>query len=54
MDIGCTRCPEAGHFELRECPDAYTERAKGCGLYDHSKYDDQREVQTDDKDPLRK
>lgn len=36
-EIGCTRCPAAGHIELKECPDAYTERAPYCGLYNHAK-----------------
>jgi len=31
--IGCTECPYAGHIELKECPDAYTEVSKKCGLY---------------------
>ena len=31
--IGCTECPYAGHIELKECPDAYTEVSEKCGLY---------------------
>ena len=31
---GCSTCPQAGHFELRECPDAYTKIAEKCALYD--------------------
>lgn len=34
-EIGCTQCPYAGHIELKECPDAYTEVSKYCGLYNH-------------------
>lgn len=34
--IGCTRCPYAGHIELKECVDAYTEVSKYCGMYDHN------------------
>jgi len=34
-EIGCTECPYAGHIELKECPDAYTEVSKHCGLYKH-------------------
>ena len=31
---GCSSCPYSGHLELPECPDAYTEKAQHCGLYD--------------------
>jgi hypothetical protein len=34
-EIGCTQCPYAGHIELKECPDAYTEVSQHCGLYNH-------------------
>lgn len=34
-EIGCTQCPYAGHIELKECPDAYTEASQHCGLYKH-------------------
>lgn len=34
-EIGCTQCPYAGHIELKECPDAYTEASKHCRLYNH-------------------
>lgn len=34
-EIGCTKCPYAGHIELKECPDAYTEVSQHCGLYKH-------------------
>lgn len=34
-EIGCTECPYAGHIELKECPDAYTEISQHCGLYKH-------------------
>lgn len=30
---GCTSCPYAGHFELKECPDAYTPISQFCNLY---------------------
>lgn len=30
---GCTSCPYAGHFELKECPDAYTPKSHFCNLY---------------------
>jgi len=33
MEVGCTRCPYAGHIEKKECPDAYTEKANKCNLY---------------------
>lgn len=33
--LGCTECPYAGHIELKECPDAYTEVSDKCGLYKH-------------------
>ena len=36
FEKGCTSCPYAGHFELKECPDAYTDVSKFCGLYDHT------------------
>lgn len=35
-EIGCTQCPYAGHIELKECPDAYTEVSSHCGLYNHN------------------
>jgi len=35
IEEGCTTCPCAGHFELRECPDAYTEKSQYCNLYSH-------------------
>lgn len=35
IPIGCTECPYAGHIELKECPDAYTEVSDKCGLYKH-------------------
>lgn len=34
-EIGCTECPYAGHIELKECPDAYTEVSRWCSLYKH-------------------
>lgn len=34
-EIGCTQCPYAGHIELKECPEAYTEVSQYCGLYNH-------------------
>lgn len=34
-EIGCTGCPYAGHIELKECPDAYTDVSEKCGLYIH-------------------
>lgn len=34
-EIGCTQCPYAGHIELKECPDAYTEVSQHCALYKH-------------------
>ena len=34
-EIGCTQCPYAGHFVLKECPDAYTSVSQYCGLYNH-------------------
>ena len=34
-EIGCTQCPYAGHIELKECSDAYTEVSQYCGLYNH-------------------
>ena len=30
---GCTSCPYAGHFELKECPDAYTPISHFCKYY---------------------
>lgn len=33
--VGCTKCPYVGHFELKECPDAYTDVSEKCGLYNH-------------------
>ena len=30
---GCTSCPYRGSFELRDCPDAYTEVSHLCNLY---------------------
>lgn len=33
---GCTSCPYAGHIEIKECPDAYTDIAKKCNLYDRT------------------
>ncbi len=35
QEFGCTKCPYAGHIELKECPDAYTEVSKYCSLYNH-------------------
>lgn len=35
--FGCTRCPYAGHIELKECLDAYTDKAPKCSLYDKHK-----------------
>lgn len=35
FEKGCTTCPYAGHIELKECPDAYTEVSEKCGLYNH-------------------
>ena len=32
---GCSTCPYAGHFDLKECPNAYTEKSKECGNYNH-------------------
>lgn len=32
---GCSACPNSGHFELKECPDAYTEVSQYCGMFDH-------------------
>ena len=32
---GCTTCPYAGHIDLKECPNAYTEKSKECGNYNH-------------------
>ncbi|SFU94544.1 hypothetical protein [Butyrivibrio sp. M55] len=40
MKIGCTRCPHAGHIELKECVDAYTEVAEHCGAYNHNELDE--------------
>lgn len=40
MYKGCTSCPYVGRIELRECPDAYTEAASGCGLFDRSEIPD--------------
>ena len=36
--VGCTKCPYAGHIELKECPDAYTEVSKYCNLYNNSDF----------------
>ena len=33
---GCSSCPYSGRIELPECPDAYTEKAQYCNLYDTS------------------
>ena len=30
---GCTSCPYAGKFELKDCPDAYTHVSHKCNLY---------------------
>lgn len=35
---GCSTCPYAGHIELKECPNAYTEKAKECKNYNHEQF----------------
>lgn len=40
-EIGCTQCPFAGHIELKECPDAYTEVSQYCGIYNHEPLEDE-------------
>ncbi len=55
MKIGCTRCPHAGHIELKECVDAYTEVAEHCGAYNHNELDekiDQEPVLSKSKEHL--
>lgn len=44
MEKGCSTCEYAGHIEIKECPDAYTEVAKGCNLYSHEEFDDKEET----------
>lgn len=34
-EIGCTKCPYAGHIEVKECLDAYTNVAPHCKMYNH-------------------
>ena len=31
----CITCPYAGHIDLKECPNAYTDKSKECGNYNH-------------------
>lgn len=37
---GCSSCPYAGHFELKECPDAYTKKSADCNLYSYEYFAD--------------
>lgn len=38
QEKGCTTCPFAGHIDLKECPNAYTEISEQCGLYKHEHF----------------
>lgn len=47
--VGCSSCPYAGHLEKLECPDAYTEKARYCKMYDSRTFGDRAdEVDEDD------
>lgn len=46
-EICCNQCPYAGHIELKECPDAYTDVSKYCGLYNHESIDQKGSVEND-------
>lgn len=37
---GCSSCPYAGYFELKECPDAYTKKSADCNLYSYEYFFD--------------
>lgn len=52
MKIGCTRCPYAGHIELRECIDAYTEVAEHCGAYNHNELEGSKENDRESKQTI--